>query len=558
MLDSLSVYAIRRNIGGQDVTTFDDALDPDKLQAVTDTAEFETPAGVTPAFKAKLYLWAGTPKPPAWLNFVEGGFGRQFAIPDTTQSKGLLVVEVIFRVTRFYAIPFGMGRFQLKRHSIENRYGLRVALNALYEGDGDADVLNPANRIRQVESKTVGANTMRTTRQANRRTDFEQFEFDTSIDQLGGVTGRPLNLELARRIRGTDSIRLGRPTDFNELGALCRNIARYHERRDYKPRFQFLDNFTAITDPVLLENLTETACENLTDSPQEWQFSPPGIQNFDQVATYRIKVSDVAPVDLIDPEVSDIVGLFPDDVDHVETVRATTVASFDENDNQIEQWPLIKGVDGQIEQDGETYLLEEGDFYEIAEGYLEQLDAAIDQIPESAVQLPASVRVVEDGKLKEISEGDYNELAAAAANHFLLDKKTVKISARTSAIEVCDVLTEERQLVHVKRKFGSSSLSHLFGQGYVSSELLLQSREYREKVREKIGDAEPAFRDLFNVDGEVSANWEVVYAIVGKWDGAKPVDKLPFFSKVNLRKHATALRNLGFTVTYARVEVVDP
>ena len=169
-----------------------------------------------------------------------------------------------------------------------------------------------------------------------------------------------------------------------------------------------------------------------------------------------------------------------------------------------------------------------------------------------------------NGELKEIDEGTYNELAAAPADRFLLDKKTVTIPGRTSAVEVCDVLTTDRDLIHVKRKFSSSSLSHLFGEGYVSSELLIDSSEYRTAIRDKIGAADPDFQGLFPVDDFVASQWKVVYAIIGDWsnnaDGqpASASAKLPFFSKVNLLNHTKRLRRFGFQVELARIPLQDP
>jgi uncharacterized protein (TIGR04141 family) len=60
----------------------------------------------------------------------------------------------------------------------------------------------------------------------------------------------------------------------------------------------------------------------------------------------------------------------------------------------------------------------------------------------------------------------YNERAAFAHGYYLLDKKLVKSTRTTTAIELCDLLTSNREFVHVKhRKGGSAGLSHLFSQG---------------------------------------------------------------------------------------------
>ena len=83
----------------------------------------------------------------------------------------------------------------------------------------------------------------------------------------------------------------------------------------------------------------------------------------------------------------------------------------------------------------------------------------------SGVEMPNSVRRKDDDSHSEIAEGEYNAIAAKVGQRVLMDKQTVTIPGKTSAIEVCDVLTDNRQLIHVKRKFSSNALSHLFGQG---------------------------------------------------------------------------------------------
>jgi len=123
----------------------------------------------------------------------------------------------------------------------------------------------------------------------------------------------------------------------------------------------------------------------------------------------------------------------------------------------------------------------------------------------------------------------------------------------------------------VKRKLGSANLSHLFSQGYVSADLLLMSEEYRRKVIEKINDAlqnlphgtdgngvRDRFLSLVTHDRINPSSYEVVYAITAKWgrgEKARLSTRLPFFSKVNLRRHAQDLRRMGYHVSYKRIDI---
>ena len=51
-------------------------------------------------------------------------------------------------------------------------------------------------------------------------------------------------------------------------------------------------------------------------------------------------------------------------------------------------------------------------------------------------------------------------------------------------------------------------------------------------------------------------DYEVSYAIVAKWRGRDLVQALPFFSKVNLRRHVEDLRRMGYKMSMARIDVV--
>ena len=189
--DGLTIYAVQRTVNGQRIDDFDQVIDPERLGTVDDTRDFQSPQDLRRPWSARMYLWKGETRRPSWVGFLEDGFGGDpIAVTGSAQDCAVVVVKVLFRVERLYAIPFGLsGRFRIRRDVVDPRYGLRVALNLLYQGDTTADELNAAPRVHQVESKTVAANTMRTIRQANRRTDFEDFDLNPDTDQLAGITG---------------------------------------------------------------------------------------------------------------------------------------------------------------------------------------------------------------------------------------------------------------------------------------------------------------------------------------------------------------------------------
>ena len=121
----------------------------------------------------------------------------------------------------------------------------------------------------------------------------------------------------------------------------------------------------------------------------------------------------------------------------------------------------------------------------------------------------------------------------------LMDKKTVKTKGMgKGSIEVCDVLTAEKQLIHVKKNGGSSYLSHLFNQAAVSGEMLLD-KGFREEINKEFNES------IFN-DSFMPHNYTIVLAIITNSNTERP--KIPFFSKVSIQYAIDGLKRKGYNV----------
>jgi uncharacterized protein (TIGR04141 family) len=172
----------------------------------------------------------------------------------------------------------------------------------------------------------------------------------------------------------------------------------------------------------------------------------------------------------------------------------------------------------------------------------------------SDLEFPSVEIWEQEGKLKIETESDYNNRAAETLGCFLLDKKLIKSNKTTTSIELCDLLTLDRQMIHVKhRKGGSAGLSHLFSQGSVAAEILLGDREFRKAARTVLGRISRDARNLIPLDGFRSSDYDVVFLILG--DSSESVkSNLPFFSKVNLSRASENLTQRGFTVKISGAE----
>jgi uncharacterized protein (TIGR04141 family) len=523
-------------------------------------------AGGALGFEARLYLWAPDAAEPSWAGFLREGFGSSVEVAETAVNRAVVVLRVhYFNADRYFAIPFGAGRFLLRTDAFERSYGLRAALNVIYEGDSP-DASAALARVRRVDAKTVAQNTLRTLRQANRYATFEEFGVDIQRDLLGAVSGQPADVGAwGSRIAGHDPLHLNVKVRFADLGDLCRRIWRVARKDDYRVRFDWIDHIRVVTDPSLIRRLTEALVAELrTGEPAQIELAPPELIDWDEVESFTYSLDpDDGHADL---SLVDYLRLVDLDTLSLDQLKRHRISAQTAGGDVTQEWSAFRCLTGEIAVEGTTYLVEDAEFFEVEPSFLAELDAYLGGLIESPLALPDSPLV--NGR--EQSEGDYNRVAAESSpNHLLLDKETVRVTTHTDPIEICDILTTDRRFVHVKRKLQSSSLSHLFAQGFVSADLFLMSAEYRTVTRERIVRAEEAraissgdlgfrgrFSTLFDFDSPTPSNVEVVYGIVARWGGRSMADALPFFSKVNLRRHAEDLRRMAYRVSYKRIHVV--
>lgn len=183
--------------------------------------------------------------------------------------------------------------------------------------------------------------------------------------------------------------------------------------------------------------------------------------------------------------------------------------------------------------------------------------AAVDSYLES---LPATETVLPPAQ-KDESEGAYNARVAELSDDLLLlDKQLARAADATSSIEFCDLLSTQAELIHVKRKSRSATLSHLFAQGNISANTLIGDGSLRDTVRLQLGQiaGDDAARWLDLVPASDSrpdrARYTVHFAVLTNSKGTG-AGWLPIFSKLNLMQTAKQIQSLDPAVVISRVPV---
>ena len=203
------------------------------------------------AYEMRLFLPESKRAKPPWQDLI-AEFDSNLELASESNRALILVRFEYYRVWRYVAFVFGHGRHML-RPDADRRFGLRTALNAIYEaGDGVPD----STRIRHVDAKTVDQATIRTSRQASSDVAFEQFGIDVERDLLKAVSGEPVDRDKwGNWVHGGESVKVRVHGGLAELGPIAKDLVRLGGKKDYQQRFDWIDHIETVNDLALLTKL---------------------------------------------------------------------------------------------------------------------------------------------------------------------------------------------------------------------------------------------------------------------------------------------------------------
>jgi len=469
---------------------------------------------------------------PSWAPFVDAIAGREVAEIVNKSSSAVLLVRTDGCV---FAFTFGYGRFLLDLGRFQQDFGLKTALNTLNH-----------QSLRGVDLHTLDDQPIQKQSQAIRGAEASVFGIDIFRDVLRAVTGSPRPGIGYKNISGGDAVySFGLEMFVGEIPEIAKELRDYYRMDLYKDSFSWVDNIRRVKDRATINELDELLLQAIRAQDAGLVITLPEVVEWDSVLGFSFTRSK----NQISPTIETNVYLSNIDADSVslESVRRDRLYVTDVHDNEF-GYSVYSCLYFELDSGNTRKIFFGGNWYEVDKSFMAGIDATLSEIEVAGIEFPDVETWEEEGKSKIETEGDYNERAARHLDCYLLDKKLVKCGKTTSPIELCDLLTKTKQLVHVKhRKGGSAGLSHLFAQGSVSAEVLLGDRAFRKAARTVLRRVNPAARDLVPIDGIQSADYEVVFLILGD-DAPSVKSNLPFFSKVNLARAYDNLSQRGFTV----------
>ncbi|WP_345871475.1 TIGR04141 family sporadically distributed protein [Shewanella algae] len=491
-------------------------------------------------FEGVLYIKNSQEKRPRWAQLVDAIVGREVDQLSNKSSSAVLLVRVEGKVLAF---TFGYGRFLLNTGCFEQDFGLKTALNTLNH-----------QSLRSVDLHTLEDQPIQKKSQATRGSEASVFGVDIFRDVLRAVTGSPRTGVGYKNISGGDAIySFGLEMLVEEIPQIAADLLGYYELELYKDSFGWVDNIRRVKDAASISALDESLLDAVKGRDASIVVTLPEIIEWDSVLGFSFTRSKRELSPTIDTA-KYLENVDPDSVS-IESIRRDRLYITDIHDNEFGH-SIYNCMYFELDGGDTKNVIFGGNWYEIDKSFMGGIDATLALIDLSDIAFPG-VEIWEEDEMNKIeAEGDYNQRVADHLGCHLLDKRLVKCSKTTSPIELCDLLTNEKQLIHVKhRKGGSAGLSHLFAQGSVSAEVMLGDRAFRKEARKVLRRVDSDARDLVPIDGLKSADYEIVFLILGDTN-ASVKGNLPFFSKVNLTRVYENLSQRGFVVKIAGAEKV--
>ncbi|MEW6077651.1 MAG: TIGR04141 family sporadically distributed protein [Thermodesulfobacteriota bacterium] len=480
------------------------------------------------------YIKYGKRKFPKWASLFDGIVD----VSEIGKTNGVSVALVVKTSNRFFVLSFGQGgRFLLQSSAMESRFGLLVTLNSV-----------AIESLRCIDKQSLDNLESQSRIQSSYETTSDQFGIDVEQDMLKAVVGSPEDKKLGSRMTGADSLSVSVKTDIVNVKFLLDSYLSKFEQDLSDKGYEWVNNISNIKNNPSLIDALETALEQKLqkkDFKNVW-LSIPEIIQWDVVKGFmftcgrKIIHSDIT--------MDGFMTTVNDEKISLDLLKDRKVSCADEDHNCVNRsWPVYRCLYAELNLEGAKYVLNDGDWFRIEPDFVTKTNSNFSKISFSGLSLPF---------YKHENEGAYNQSVSASMPEeyaLLDDKNKVSHGGGHGQVEICDLFSAKKNLIHIKRYGKSSVLSHLFSQGFVSGQLMQLDADFRAKIKTKLPTS---FRPLISEDNRPEdQEFTITFAVISEDQGEGL--RLPFFSRVNLNNTHRILRGYGFKVELLKIKV-DP
>jgi len=473
---------------------------------------------------------------PSWVSIFEGLQGFDSKSIFNQSSKALYVLK---HEGRWFCFTFGYARHLIGDLAYERNFGLIVTLNL---GDPAA--------IKSIDKTNISHVSLHSREQAAREIELANFEFDNDIDLLKSITAKSpiIEGEDQETLSGRDSVTIYTTVTVDAFPTIAKRLYDAFKSTKYKKNYPWLGKIKEERDTQVIDGLDSALVSKILKKEfhKIW-LAIPELVEWEQISGFAFKHKSEGPTKHGPVLYQDL------DIDEwskvargnneltAKQLKGKKVFLYWQDGRDPSSWSLYRCLNAEIDLNHKKYILNDGDWYNIESGYVNEVTDFYGSVPSTKIKLPPYGTNTEPNYLKSVAvnPGDYA----------LMDRQVVMIGGGRSRVEFCDLYSKDKkEIIHVKKYGGSSVLSHLFSQAVVSGGCFLHEADFRARLNDRL----PHGFKLRNPKEQPVANeYEVCIAIMSKEKG--PLE-LPFFSKVSFKHAVKALHNLGYKVTKLKIE----
>lgn len=479
-----------------------------------------------------LYVKKEPPKPPPpWTKL----FTEHQELPDDIfggrKSVGAAFVAKLN--DSLFVLTFGTGFHLLKNESIERDFGLRATLNSV-----------DPEKLRSLDKASYDHNPLNSRTQSSINLGVFDLDVDSEMDMLYAVTGVSTVPIFGSHVTGRDALTLVLEINLDGLKeVLLESLLRY--KKALPKDFEWVENIQRVKDKELQEVLDLELDDILAKNEfKNMWLGEPEIIDWESQVGYSFDLYQKTPRHVV-LKIDDLIDYFNDKGIALtsENLRSQTVHINDSEYSSIKKWAAYRCLYAEVSSGKEQYILRNGQWYIVNSDFVDSVDKYLEGFDSYDFELPTYAHDRED---------DYNEFVTEKYDNIeLMDKKFVKIGGPYDKLEFCDLIKDSSEFIHVKYYRSSSTLSHLFAQGFVASEAFISDSGFRNRLNEKLPDS----TKLACTDSRPDPSaYRIVYAIATNKEVPK---ELPFFSKVTLKNALKTLKTLNYSVSVSAIKV-DP
>ena len=443
-----------------------------------------------------------------------------------------------------FSLVYGYGRTMLDDRYIVKNFGLRTAINLIEE-----------RNIKSLNSLNISRDFIDIQRQALSYVSHSDLQVNTNADILKSISGKAPSSSNFSSMSGADNLRFSAKSDVI-LSELLEDVLNAYKSDSYKQKglewidyVQYVKEKEIISelDGVLLNHITNKSLENPIIAPNK-------IVSYLDIEGYFISgmnISHKIKENFYDDIPSDQFWEYLYEKIEDENIEDKIIDKLKScslycwtNDSAHKISSIYHSLFIEIDHNKEKYFINNRDWFKIESAYYGYITNKIDNIAIFSNPIVPSCA-------ENWNEGEFNEkFAASDPNRFkLFDKKNFHLpNYGHSKIEPADIITTEKQFIHVKKGGSSANLSHLFAQGVVSAQLYKNEKKFIKEINETFGEG------YFKSDDKI----EVIYGIIDKRYDKKASEILPFFSMINLSQHYDVLSSMGIKCQLLFIEQKVP